>query len=86
MQVNDRVMHSGHAIAPKRDYWLNQGDYSRKQRAKEWLDAFVAERGTIIELLPADPKRGVSAGVRVRWDNGSESKCLPYMVSVVDEL
>ncbi len=83
MQVNDKVRHSGYAVRPKRDYWLSQGQYSAKQRAKEWLDRFEAERGTVVELLPADASRGVSAGVRVQWDNGSESKCLPYMVEVI---
>lgn len=84
MRINDRVRHSASAIRPKRDYWLSLGDYSRKQRAKDWLDSFIAERGTIVELLPADDSRGVAKGVRVQWDNGSESRCLPYMVEVAD--
>ena len=83
MQIGDKVRHSGYAIRPKRDYWLSLGDYSRKERAKDALDAFIAERGTITELLPADPSRGVAKGLRVQWDNGSESKCLPYMVEAV---
>lgn len=85
MQVNDRVRHSGQAIRPKRDYWLSLGDYARKERAKDSLDAYIAERGTVLELLPGDTSRGVSKGVRVQWDNGSESRCLPYMVETVED-
>lgn len=84
MQIGDKVKHSGYAIRPKRDYWLSLGDYSRKQSAKDALDRFEAERGTIIELLEADASRGVAKGVRVQWDNGGESKCLPYMVEVAN--
>jgi hypothetical protein len=80
MQVNDRVKHSGYAIRPKRDYWLAQGNHSAKQRAKEWLDRFEAERGTVVELL--DGK--FAKGVRVLWDNGAQSDCLPYMVEVAE--
>lgn len=80
MNVNDRVKPSGHALRSKRDYWLSLGDYTRKQRAKEALDREASRRGTVVELLPADTSRGVAAGLRVAWDDGSESRCLPYMV------
>lgn len=82
MQIGDRVKHSEYAIRPKRDNYHAQGEYSRKQSAKRYLETYEAERGTLIEFLPADSSRGVAAGLRVRWDNGSESKCLPYMVEV----
>lgn len=81
-QVGDRVKKSDYALRSKRDYWLSQGEYTRKNRAKEAYDAAVAERGTIAEILPADSSRGVAAGLRVTWDNGMESRCLPGMVEI----
>lgn len=82
-QVNDRVKRSSSALRSKRDYWLAQGNPTRKSQAKDWLDQAAAERGIVSELLASDPSRGVAAGVRVTWDNGSESRCLPYMVETV---
>jgi len=83
IEVNTRVKKSAYALRSKRDYWLAQGQPSAKARAKQWLDDAMAERGVVIELLPADFSRGVSAGLRIHWDNGSESKCLSYMVEAV---
>lgn len=71
-KVGDRVRHSGYVTQRARDYWCQQGEYTRKQRAKDALDACIAERGTIVELL--------HNGVKVKWDSGSESSCLSYLV------
>jgi hypothetical protein len=70
--IGDRVRHSGHVTLRARDYWCNQGEYTRKQRAKDALDACIAERGTIVELL--------HNGVKVQWDDGSICSCLSYRV------
>jgi len=48
-KVGDRVKRSDYALRSKRDYWLSQGEYSRRNRAKEAYDTAVAERGTIAE-------------------------------------
>jgi len=71
-KVGDRVRHSGHVTQRARDYWCQQGEYTRKQRAKDALDKTIAARGTIIELL--------HNGVKVKWDDGTESSCLSYLV------
>lgn len=83
-QVDDRVRKSAYALRSKRDYWLAQGDSRRKEQAKDWLDQATAERGTVAEILAGDSSRGVSPGVRVAWDNGSESKCLPCMIETIN--
>jgi hypothetical protein len=85
LSVNDRVKQSTYALRPKRDYWLNQGDPRRKAQAKEWLDRAADERGTITEILAGDEDRGSLPGYRIAWDNGSESRCLPYMVDLAEE-
>lgn len=74
MKTGDVVKHSGYAIKPKRDYWLGCGRYDQKNRAKEWLDNFVAERGTVIEAQDGKAK--------VQWDNGTISHCLDYMIEM----
>ena len=84
-KVGDRVKRSDYALRSKRDYWLSQGEYSRRNRAKEAYDTAVAERGTIAEILPADSSRGVAAGLRITWDNGMESRCLPGMVEIAKD-
>jgi hypothetical protein len=80
IQIGDKVKKSAQALRSKRDYWLAQGDPRRKSQAKEWLDAAMAERGMVAEILTGDSGRGSLPGLRIVWDNGSESKCLPYMV------
>ncbi len=84
MNVGDRVRHSGYVTQKKRDYWNQQGEYTAKSRAKKWLDDCIAERGTITAILPGDPDRGVSPGLEVKWDGGSVSRCLSYLVSPAD--
>lgn len=84
LQINDRVKKSAYALRSKRDYWLAQGDSRRKSQAREWRDQVAAERGTVAEILTGDPGRGITPGLRVVWDNGSESKCLPGMVEIAE--
>ena len=48
MKAGDRVRWAGIVIQHKRDYWLKQGEMKRKSAAKKWLDAALAERGTVI--------------------------------------
>lgn len=83
--VGARVRHSGYALRSLRDFWLNAGEHTRKNNAKAALDKAIAERGTVVEHLPADPKRGVMSGLRIRWDNGTETRCLDYRVEMVEE-
>jgi hypothetical protein len=85
MEIGNTVRKSGYALKSARDYWLLQGEYSRKQRAKEQFDALAAMRGTVIEILAGDPKRWVSPGLKIQWSNGTVSQCLDYMVELVKE-
>ncbi len=55
-----------------RDYWNNCGREPAKGRAKDALDATIARRGTITEVL--------HNGYRVQWDDGGVSQCLSYLV------
>lgn len=80
MNVGDRVKHSAYVTMKKRDYWNSCGREPMKSGAKRALDACIAERGTITAILPGDPSRGVSPGLEVKWDNGSVSRCLSYLV------
>ena len=79
--IGDRVKHSGHVINRKRDYWNSCGREPMKSGARRALDAAVAERGTITAILMGDPSRGVSPGLEVKWDGGSVSRCLDYLVA-----
>lgn len=72
MQVGQRVRHSGHVTQQKRDYWNSCGHEPQKSRAKDALDACLAERGTITAIL--------HNGYSVQWDNGSVSHCLSHRV------
>ena len=78
--IGQRVRHSGHVLSKKRDYWNQCGREPMKSGAKRALDAAIAERGTVTALLPGDPSRGVSPGIEVKWDSGSVSKCLSYLI------
>lgn len=80
MNVGDRVKHSGHVINRKRDYWNQCGREPMKSGAKDALEKAVAERGTITAILVGDSSRGVSPGLEVKWDSGSVSRCLSYLV------
>ncbi len=53
----------------------------RKAEATRWLAEAKAERGTVTAIIAQ--KDDLAACVRVQWDNGSESKCLLYMVEVI---
>ncbi len=41
------------------------------------------QQGTVIEILEPDHSRGVVAGLKIFWDDGSMSKSLAYMVEIV---
>lgn len=82
--VGQRVKHSGYVINRKRDYWNSCGREPMKSGAKRALDEAVAARGTITAILEGDSSRGVSPGLEVKWDNGSISRCLSYMVISAD--
>lgn len=77
-KVGDVVRHSGHAIKPKRDYWLGCGREPFKSAAKTALETMLTERGTIIEVKP--PSRWNNGSLVVQWNNGLQSNCLSYLV------
>jgi hypothetical protein len=82
MKQGDRVRKSGQALESLRMYWLSQGEHARKVRAKEAYDNAVAERGTITAVIEptGELNRATCQTYEVKWDNGSVSKCMPYMV------
>ena len=82
--VGQRVRHSAHVLARKRDYWNSCGREPMKSGAKTALDKAIAERGTVTAILAGDSERGVSPGIEVTWDFGSVSRCLDYLVNSVD--
>lgn len=72
MNVGDKVRHSGYVTMAKRDYWNQCGSEPAKGRAKDALDACIAQRGVITAVL--------HNGYEVQWDDGSVSRCLSYRV------
>ena len=80
-EIGQRVRHSAHVLGKKRDYWNQCGREPMKSGAKAALDKAIAERGTVTAILAGDPDRGVSPGVEVKWDNGSVSRCLSYLIA-----
>lgn len=72
--VGARVRPSRYRTDPARDYWCNQGEYTRKTRAKAELDRLLTLRGTVTEVL--------HNGLKVEWEDGTTSQCLDYMVEL----
>lgn len=71
--IGTQVRPSEYALRPKRDYWLSCGRCSEKSAAKAEYEAATNKRGTITAHLEG-------GGVEVKWDNGTESSCLTYMI------
>ncbi len=79
--VGDRVRHGNDPIRRARDYWLGCGRQPMKSGAKAELDRLSAERGTVTGIT----QNKYAWGVSVRWDSGSQSDCLSYMVAKEDK-
>ena len=41
------------------------------------------QQGTVIGIVEPDVVRGIVAGLHILWDDGTESKSLAYMVTLV---
>ena len=80
MNIGTRVQNSGYVTNRARDYWNSCGREPMKSRAKRALDDAIAKRGTVTAILTGDDSRGVSPGLEIKWDDGSTSKCLSYLV------
>ncbi len=83
MIVGTRVQRSEYSLRSKRDYWQSLGREPAKSNAKRAYEDAMAERGTVSAILDADKSRGVSSGLKITWDNGTNSKCLNYMIEKV---
>ena len=58
---------------------------NKRVRPSDVSTQMVARRGCVVEILEPDYRRGIIAGLRVHWDNGAESNCLAYMVTLAEE-
>ena len=80
MKPGDKVKWSEYALRPLRDYWLCLGSNPAKSRAREEYDRKRERRGTV---LAVGANKWSNHVADVRWDDGSVSHCLDYMVEVV---
>lgn len=80
MNVGDRIKPSEYALRSSRDYWLAQGEPSRKSQAKQWYEDKKAKRGTITRVY----HNGFANSYDISWDDGSNSSCLTNMVVKAD--
>lgn len=76
LEVNDRIKPSEYALRGAREYWLQQGEPSRKSQAKQWYEDKKAKRGTITKVY----NNGFADSYDILWDDGSISSCLTNMV------
>lgn len=72
MKAGDTVKPSGYSIKPKQEYWLSCGRPAQKSAAKTALDEHIAKRGVIESVT--------QSGIVVKWNDGTASYCLPYLV------
>lgn len=82
LPVGTRVQWSEYHLRRSRDYYLGLGREPAKSRAKDEYDRQRAMRGTITEILRADPRQwnGPGNGYRVTFDDGSKHQCITCMV------
>lgn len=68
---------------------VRPSDVSTRRSLERGLKAahnkMVARRGCVVEILEPDFRRGIIAGLRIHWDNGAESNCLAYMVTLAED-
>ncbi len=83
-KIGDKVKNSGYVINKKRDYWNSCGREPMKSGARTALDEAIAARGVITAILPAKESY-ISPGIEVKWDCGSVSRCLDYLVSKIEK-
>ena len=69
----DKVKYSTSGLRPAWEYYLSQGEYSRKNRAKEAHAEKAAKRGTVRTV----DKPGV---VTIAWDDGTTSQTMDYLL------
>lgn len=87
--AGQRVRHDDASIRRKWENYLLQGEMGRKSQAKDWHDAYAAERGTVTECGRSESPVFVRSFapwiVTVKWDHGPVSKSLDYCVVAVTE-
>jgi len=82
--LGKQVKHSEYSMRTLRDAWLSAGAYNRKASYRRQYDAKQAERGTCTAVSPANHSIGSSVGLVIQWDNGCESRCLPYLAELAE--
>ncbi len=81
--LGKRVKPSECSTRNGRDRWQSCGAPTQKALYKRAYEQHVARRGRVVEITEPNYTNGVVAGLRIAWDDGSESKALAYMVEVV---
>jgi hypothetical protein len=82
MNIGDRVKYSDNALRHDFDYYLKQGNWDRKQKAKEYYENKKAMRGTITGLCGVLTLSKLPSGVKIDWDNGIKSETATYMITL----
>ena len=75
MEIGNKVKYSEYATRKHLDYYLSLGDYSRKNRAKEYYEEQCAKRGVITGIISTCGEAYV-----IKWNDGVVSKTAGYMV------
>jgi hypothetical protein len=76
-----RVQYSPYALRAPWDYYLAQGEWTRKAAARDAYDQQAAMRGTVTHAATND--HGV-AWYGVTWDNGTTSQTAPYRLARIE--
>jgi len=80
-----RVKRSWRSLRSLHDRVLSCGIATRKAVLQKEFDEQSEQRGTVTNILEEVPERGIASGLEVTWDDGTVSKCLPYLVDLDDE-
>lgn len=80
LEVGDKVKPSEYALRGSRDYWLAQGEPSKKAQAKQWYEDKKARRGIITQVYD----NGYAICYDIAWEDGSNSSSGIHMVVKVE--
>lgn len=83
--LNKRVRPSDVSTRRSLKRWQAATSLNKCVRLKAAHNKMVARRGCVVEILEPDYRRGIIAGLRIHWDNGAESNCLAYMVTLAED-
>lgn len=81
--LNKRVKRSWRTLRTLYFRYLACSQQPRKRDLGEEYSDQNHHRGTVIAIIAEDVKLGIVLGLKVKWDHGLESKCMPYEIDIV---